>query len=236
MSELKVISVNGQLVTDSREVAKMIGKRHSDLLRDIKGYKSILDQNANLRSDDFFIESSYKNKNNQTYPCYQLTRKGCDMVANKLTGEKGVLFTAAYVTKFEEMQNQLEKPNSRKLLLETALEHEKKIENIESDVTMLKNNMRIDSSQEFHLNQLGKKKVIKSLGGYKSPAYQEMSSKVFARFWRDFKQHFVIPRYSDLPKVKFDEGVEFIQAWQPDTSTRLEIQSINRQQVIREVI
>lgn len=96
--------------------------------------------------------------------------------------------------------------------------------------------MRINSGQEFHINRLGKNKVLQSLGGYKSPAYEKMSSKVFARFWRDFKQHFVIPRYSDLPKVKFDEGVAFIKAWQPDTSTRLEIDSINRQQTIREVI
>src|SRR5690606_23636378 len=39
-------------------------------------------------------------------------RKGCDMVANKMTGEKGVLFTAAYVTKFEEMERQLMQPQS----------------------------------------------------------------------------------------------------------------------------
>ncbi|HLR43070.1 MAG TPA: ORF6C domain-containing protein [Pseudogracilibacillus sp.] len=110
------------------------------------------------------------------------------------------------------------------------------VKEIKNDVSMLKDNMRIDSSQEFHLNRLGKKKVLQSLGGYKSPAYEEMSGKVFARFWRDFKQHFVIPRYSDLPKIKFDEGVAFIKAWQPDTSTRLEIQSINRQQTIRGVI
>lgn len=103
-------------------------------------------------------------------------------------------------------------------------------------ITKLEENMRIDSAQEYHLNQLGKKKVIESLGGYDSPAYREMSSKVFARFWRDFKKHFVIPRYSDLPKTKFDEGVRFIKAWQPDTSTRLEIESINQQQVMKEVI
>ncbi|HUX79106.1 MAG TPA: phage antirepressor KilAC domain-containing protein, partial [Alphaproteobacteria bacterium] len=55
-----------------------------------------------------FIKSSYKvDGNNKTYPCYLLTRKGCDMVANKMTGEKGVLFTATYVTKFEEMENSL---------------------------------------------------------------------------------------------------------------------------------
>jgi len=40
-------------------------------------------------------------------PCYLITKKGCDMIANKLTGRKGVLFTAAYVTAFEEMRSRL---------------------------------------------------------------------------------------------------------------------------------
>jgi len=40
-------------------------------------------------------------------PCYLITKKGCDMVANKMTGEKGVLFTATYVTKFDEMEKQI---------------------------------------------------------------------------------------------------------------------------------
>lgn len=106
-TELQVLNHDGQFVIDSRDVAEMIGKRHTDLLRTISGYKEILDQNAKLRSADFFIESSYKNENNQQYPCYLLTKKGCDMVANKMTGAKGVLFTATYVTRFEEMENQL---------------------------------------------------------------------------------------------------------------------------------
>lgn len=128
------------------------------------------------------------------------------------------------------------KTNNTKLLLQTALEHEEKIEAIQTDVKYLKETMRIDGIQEYQINQLGKKIVLKSLGGYKSPAYQEMSGKVFARFWRDFKQHFMLPRYSELPKKKYDEAIEFINAWQPDTSTRLEIESINRQQVMKEVI
>lgn len=36
-----------------------------------------------------------------------LTKKGCEMVANKMTGEKGVLFTAAYVTAFNKMEEHL---------------------------------------------------------------------------------------------------------------------------------
>lgn len=101
------------LTIDSREVATMTGMRHSDLLekiggsKKVKGYVEIL-ENGKFRSQDFFIKDSYKAEgNNKTYDCYQLTRKGCDMVANKLTGKKGVLFTAAYVTKFEEMEKEL---------------------------------------------------------------------------------------------------------------------------------
>ncbi len=137
------------------------------------------------------------------------------------------------LSKLRKGELRVEQPKSNlealQLTVQELTEQDKRITNLED-------NMRINSGQEFHLNRLGKKKVLQSLGGYKSPAYEEMSSKVFARFWRDFKQHFVIPRYSDLPKIKFDEGVAFIKAWQPDTSTRLEIQSINRQQTIQEVI
>lgn len=104
---LEVINKDGLMVLDSRDVAEMVGKRHTDLMRSINGYVSIL-ENAEMRSQDFFISHSYKvDGNNKTYECYLLTRKGCDMVANKMTGEKGILFTATYVTKFEEMENQL---------------------------------------------------------------------------------------------------------------------------------
>ncbi|MGG3520255.1 Rha family transcriptional regulator [Bacillus pseudomycoides] len=99
-----------ELYIDSLEVAEMTGKRHADLLRDIDNYKLIL-ENAKLRSQGFFVESSYKtNGNNKTYKSYLLTRKGCDMVANKMTGEKGILFTASYIERFHEMESTIHQP------------------------------------------------------------------------------------------------------------------------------
>ncbi|GMA59697.1 hypothetical protein GCM10025859_59870 [Alicyclobacillus fastidiosus] len=82
----------------------MTERRHDNLVRDIDGYVAILSHSSNLRVDEFFIESTYTAGTGREYRHYYLTRKGCDMVANKMTGEKGVLFTAAYVTKFEEME------------------------------------------------------------------------------------------------------------------------------------
>ena len=87
--------VNDREAMDSRDVAKMIGKRHRDLMRDIRRYISEMATSAKLRALDFFIESSYEDAKGETRDCYLLTKQGCEFVANKLTGKKGTIFTAA---------------------------------------------------------------------------------------------------------------------------------------------
>ncbi|MEW4371753.1 Rha family transcriptional regulator [Paenibacillus kandeliae] len=97
MNQLTLVQTNSGLFAASRQVAEMIDVRHADLIRSIAGYIHIL-ENAKLRYQDFFEADSYKvSGNNKNYTRYLLTRKGCDMVANKMTGERGVLFTAGCV-------------------------------------------------------------------------------------------------------------------------------------------
>lgn len=96
--------VNNQEAMDSRDVAKMIGKRHTDLIRDIRRYISDLETDAKLRPSDFFVESSYLGGNGQDRVSFLLTKQGCEFVANKLTGRKGTIFTATYVGLFNQYQ------------------------------------------------------------------------------------------------------------------------------------
>ena len=126
---MDLIVYDGKICADSREVAEMVGKRHDHLYRDIQGYVEVISENPNLGSQDYFIPSTYKvDGNNKTYPCYLLTKMGCEMVANKLTGKKGILFTAAYVKKFNDMEKQMEvpkltpTPRYRSRRLSTAME------------------------------------------------------------------------------------------------------------------
>jgi Rha family phage regulatory protein len=108
MNKLNVISHHGEKAVDSREVAAMIGKPHNDLMKSIRSYIEHLTE-GDFSLSDFFIESTYTDPTGRTLPCYLLTQKGCDMVANKTTGKKGVLFTAAYVTAFEAMREHISK-------------------------------------------------------------------------------------------------------------------------------
>ena len=89
---------------DSRLVAKMIDKRHDNLIRDIENYISILSQTSKLRADNFFKKSSYKAGTGKVYSCYLISKMGCEFIANKMTGDKGILFTAMYVKQFNEME------------------------------------------------------------------------------------------------------------------------------------
>lgn len=133
---LTILNRDGILLVGSLEVAEMTSKRHDHLLRDIGIYVSILSAEPNFGVSDFFIQDTYRDSTGRKLPCYLLTKKGCDMVANKMTGEKGVLFTAAYVTKFEEMEKQ---PDTSQLSpqLQFMIQMEQRQNALETTVTQL---------------------------------------------------------------------------------------------------
>lgn len=105
---MELLNFEGQSVLDSRDVAEMINQRHTDLLRRIETYSRDIGQNAKLRSDSFFIPSTYQSGTGKNYKCYLLTKQGCEFVANKMTGKKGNQFTAQYVTLFNSMKETIE--------------------------------------------------------------------------------------------------------------------------------
>lgn len=180
---VKTNTVEGQAprTINSREVAEMIGKDHDKVLRDIRKYVKVLEDSPKLATPNFFIESTYVNSQNKVQPCYELTRKGCDMVANKMTGEKGILFTAAYVTRFEEMEKeiamkQFNLPTTYKeaLLALVAAEEEKEqliADNNKKQELLVAQSSKIDLYNDFvnrenvySVNEVAKCLAIKDLG------------------------------------------------------------------------
>ena len=71
----------------SMEVAEMVGKAHNDLMKDIRRYCEQLSL-GKIPQSDFFTESTYVNGRGKKYPCYNVTKKGCEFIAHKLTGLK----------------------------------------------------------------------------------------------------------------------------------------------------
>lgn len=153
MYELSVFQQGGVDVIDSRSVAEAIGKDHRHLIRDIRNYAEVIENSTepNFGLSDFFVPSTYTDSTGRTLPCYLLTKKGCDMVANKMTGEKGVLFTAAYVTAFEKMRQQTRKPMTTNEMFamqaQINLESERKLAALEGKVD--ETNRKFDAVTTF---------------------------------------------------------------------------------------
>ncbi len=105
----------------SVEVAQMVGKNHYDLLKDIRKYCVQLAE-GKIPLGEFFSESKYPDSNNQNRPCYLVTKKDCEFIAYKLTGQKGIEFTARYVNRFHEMEKDCIHPEQlNQLLCNSAL-------------------------------------------------------------------------------------------------------------------
>lgn len=129
---------------DSREVAAMVEKEHAKLLRDIKRYAKQLDE-AKIGLVEFFKESEYTDAKGEIRPCYQITKKGCEFIAHKLTGTKGTEFTARYINRFHEMEDMIaeQQAQNRQKQIEQALldaknlleEKEKRIRELETQQT-----------------------------------------------------------------------------------------------------
>ena len=152
MNEL--ISINNIATIDSREVAKMVKKDHAHLCRDIKGYIDVISENPKLDSQDYFMLDTYKtDSNNKTYKCYNITKLGCEMIANKLTGRKGILFTAEYVKRFNEYEHQ--RLTTADMFLQNALlmkEHETKLAKLTEETQLIKDTQRKQQSTIETLN------------------------------------------------------------------------------------
>lgn len=126
-----------QKFLNSREVAEMVGKDHSDLLKDIRRYKDYLNE-GNFPLVEYFKEDCYTDAKGETRICYLISKKGCEFIAHKLTGQKGAVFTAKYIERFHEMQEKLQNPLSElEILVKSAqrlLDQERELKALESRV------------------------------------------------------------------------------------------------------
>lgn len=92
-------------VINSKDVADMLEKRHDNLLRDIRKYVVSLGEEAvvsqGVRVEDYFYEGTYTDHLNKTRFCFMCTLKGCELMANRMIGEKSIKFKAQYSLKFD---------------------------------------------------------------------------------------------------------------------------------------
>ncbi|MHB9924604.1 hypothetical protein CF091_14060 [Clostridium botulinum] len=74
---------------------------------------------------------------------------GCEMVANKLTGSKGVIFTAKYVEKFNEMEKHIKQENQFKLPQDYKEALLQLVEQVEANEKLQESNEILDKENDL---------------------------------------------------------------------------------------
>ena len=181
---------------DSRKVAEMIEKNHKNLLRDIRKYVGYFTE-LKIEPSDFFINSEYKDSTGRLLESYLITKKGCEFIAHKMTGQKGTVFTAKYINLFHEMEEQLSLPMVS--IIESQPEQKQPISTVNSAAKMIMKVM-----DENKATPADKLKVIRELyhqAGIDVPEIGLQSPKLT----REEKELFLREQFEDL-KVVFKDA------------------------------
>lgn len=123
-------------------------------------------------------------------------------------------------------------------------EQGERLEDVEQRVDKLETSMTVDYEQQQRLKELAKTIVINAVGGKKARAYTyqypqrdendkppKMYGMVISRLWHDYQDYFEVNSYRNTQKVKYEEALRYINAWQPTTNMQLDIGKINRGEI-----
>ncbi len=119
--------MNNKAVCTSLQVAEKFGKRHNNVMRDIRGMLK------NEHTKQMFEMSSYTEKQNgQEYPMCYMNRDGFMLLAMGFTGEKALDWKIQYINAFNTMEEMLKERNTQ-LWIEQRTQG-KLVRNAETDI------------------------------------------------------------------------------------------------------
>jgi Rha family phage regulatory protein len=220
----------------SVEVAEMVNKRHTDLIRDIRRYSEQLAE-SKIALSDFFTESTYKDSTGRALPCYNVTKKGCEFIAHKLTGTKGTEFTARYINRFHDMEEHIQHSKPRtaleqlQLQSKAILEVNDKIDEVKQELEDFKQDMPLMNIECDRITTAVRKVGTRALGGKDSNAYHDksLSGKVYTDIYRELKRQFQVTSYKSIKRRQCDTAISIIESYQLPVVLKEQIQNSNAQ-------
>lgn len=217
----------------SNEVADMIGKEHSKLIRDIRTYIGYLGE-AKIGSSEFFIESTYKSEQNKDLPNYLLTKQGCELVSNKLTGAKGVQFTAKYVSRFNQMEENTKQqskvattPREQVLLaLQASEEKNQRVDELDTRVADLEENTVLSAGDYGYISRRINQRVSEVARGF-GKLTQEQRGKLHKDINSGVKAVTGVSTRTQLRNRHYETVLDFINDWEPSTATKMQVRQMS---------
>ena len=177
----------------SIEVAEMVEKTHANLLKDIRRYCKQLGE-VNIDFSDFFKESTYCTEQKKELPCYDVTKKGCEFIAHKLTGVKGTAFTARYINRFHDMEETIKQ--SQAVLPKNYDPF--------ADCYISKQQLDASHGEWFRKNNWKLKIIMEQFGWTRKFLYHKILVELSDIYDLELEERFYVQRFGYRPEYKLD--------------------------------
>lgn len=161
--------------------------------------------------------------------------KELSMVENNEKGKEA----RKYFIKCEKQAKELKKLSPMEQLrvqYQVLEQHEEKLNEVETKVTTLENNMTIDHGQACNIKLAVDLRVRKLCCGNESAAYQNknLRSKVYRFIWKSIKDYFNVTAYHNLLRKDIDKVTNYISNLSLQGGLLREVQETNNQMCFKQ--
>ena len=194
----KLMNVESRNTLTSLEVAEITGKRHDNVLSDIRDEISKLGVE---RAVLIFQEGYYKDANNQSRPMFLLNYKGVLQL--------GARYNAETRFKLVEKIEQLQKPMT---VEDMIILQANEMKNVKHRIDVVEN--KVDN--EIRIDHTEQRKLQKTIA---TRVYQRLESinadrkMLFSAIYRDLKDRFGVASYRDIKRKDFEDALLYSRSW-----------------------
>ena len=226
--EVRAVEINGEGWLVGKDVAKVLGYKNT---RDALGKH--VDEEDKLLGDGVVIRDSMGRDQTPVL----INESGFYSLILRSDMPKAKKFkrwvTSEVLPSIRKTGSYQSKPMSPMELLQLQYQviqdHDKRLEEVDEKLEVLNNSMTIDYSQQEVIHRIAKERMVQVLGGKDTPAYRELSKKVFSNLWKRYKQVFHVASYKDTAKKDYEEAIKYIEKWQPSKELGYMITGANSQ-------
>ena len=160
-----------------------------------------------LENEDFTTHKFVNGKATQIdyVVSFDMAKELCIVEPN----EKGKETRKYFIAVEKQYQQQIKPLTLNEQIALIAQGHQEVNKRLDEIEHKIENDITLTSAQKFHLKQLVSKRAYELKENHKLE--DSFMGKVFARFYKKLKKHFIVSSYMEIPKSKFDEAIDIVK-------------------------
>ncbi|MEB4816550.1 Rha family transcriptional regulator [Bacillus thuringiensis] len=217
-----------EVITDSLTMAEVLGKRHSDVLRDIRKHVEKLNEAGEIEFNQRNIAPvGYYDAKKEWRSKYDLTEDGFVIVMMSYTTIEAMKMKVKFIEEFKRMQEYIRSKPKAMNAKESILANMKMTIELNGEVDSLKKDvekMRSDIDKRITLDY-GQQQVIRNAVNKRVHKLWEENKidkelyvttrKVYSALWKNLKDAYQVNAYPNILQKDFGEALSFIEGWRP---------------------